>query len=88
METTKPTMLHWGWKAVGDPTFCEDCAIGKAKQKAVKKTTSMHATKPGERLFVDISSTSAGGKRYWGMVMDDYSRYKCVEILKYWRIVS
>ena len=79
METTKTTMMYWGWKTEGDPTFCKDCAIGKAKQKAVKKTTSTHATKPGERLFVDISSvnaTSAGGRRYWGMVVDDYSRYK------------
>ena len=24
METTKTTMLHWGWKIEGDPTFCKD----------------------------------------------------------------
>ena len=54
METTRTTMQHWGWKTDGDLTFCKDCTIGKAKQKAVKKTTSTHATKPRERLFVGL----------------------------------
>ena len=67
------------------PHFAKIVQSGKAKQKAVKKVTSTHATKPGERLFVDISSvnaTSAGGKRYWGMVVDNYSRYKWSVFLK------
>ena len=67
MDATKATMLHWGWKIKGKTSQCEDCIIGKAKQKSVKKSTNTHATKPGERLFVDISSvnaTSAGGRRY------------------------
>ena len=85
MDATKATMSHWGWKIKGKTSQCEDCIIGKAKQKSVKKSTNTHATKPGERLFVDISSvnaTSAGGRRYWGMVVDDYSRFKWSVFLK------
>ena len=33
METTKLTTLHWGWKAVGDPTFCKDCAQLEKRSK-------------------------------------------------------
>ena len=79
MEATKAMVQHWGWKVKGTTTLCEDCIIGKAKQKSVKKSTNTQSTHPGERLFVDISSvnaTSAGGKKYWGMVVDDYSRFK------------
>jgi hypothetical protein len=44
---------------------CEGCGFAKAKAKAVSKTTSTKATKPGERLFLD---TSANIK--WIQVLD------------------
>ena len=34
---------------------CEGCCRANARAKAVRKSTNVRATKPGERLFVDTS---------------------------------
>ncbi len=48
---------------------------GKVK-KNIPKTTQVKATRPGERLFVDISSMknrSLGGSKFWALVVDNFS---------------
>ena len=45
----------------------------------MSKAPRAFSSKPGERLYLDISSvdaTSGGGNRYWAIVVDDYSRFK------------
>ena len=51
---------------------CEDCIIGKARQKNLPKVDdTKKATKPGERMSFDISSiknVSFGGAKFWLLV--------------------
>ena len=58
--------------------LCEDCALGKAKQRAVSKKAVPRLQILGERLFFDVSSPSTltfGGKCHWLLVIDNYSTY-------------
>jgi hypothetical protein len=65
---------------------CEGCGfLAKAKAKAVSKTTSTKATKPGERLFLDTSgpfSPTLNGYKCWIQVVDDFTRYGFCEFNK------
>jgi hypothetical protein len=52
----------------GTKMHCGACALAKAKAKAVPKTTATKSSKPGGRLFLDISGPyleSVGGIKYW-----------------------
>ena len=75
-ETMKRKAHNLGWKLNKNnykPT-CMSCAIGKSKQKNVPKTTQVKADRPGERLFIDISSMkmrSLGGSKFWALIVDD-----------------
>jgi hypothetical protein len=56
---------------------CEGCALAKAKAKSVSKISSIRATLPGERLYVDISGPykqTYVGSKYWILFVDDFSR--------------
>ena len=57
-DVTCRTLQRLGWKLEGpvNRLSCMSCAIGKAKQKKVAKWTQTKASKPGERLYMDISS--------------------------------
>ncbi len=47
-------------------------------KKRIPKTTQVKATRPGERLFVDISSMknrNLGGSKFWALVVDDFSDF-------------
>ena len=85
--TLKQTALRLNWDLLDadHSDECISCAIGKAKQKKVSKTTESKETKVGERLFIDISSVnieSYGGSRYWAIVVDDYSNYEWCVFMK------
>ena len=57
---------------------CEGCGFAKAKAKAVSKTTTNKAEKPGERLFLDTTgpfTPTLKGYRYWIQVVDDKTRH-------------
>ena len=74
-----------GWKVKGDYKACEGCLIGKVKQKRVNKLPKKRSENPGEKLYIDISSvnaTSSGGAKYWGMMVDDCTRFKWSRFLK------
>ena len=80
MDSTRETMKYWGWKVTKGAHTCEECIMAKARQKNVKKVRSHGVAKSaGERLFIDISSvakTSAGGKKFWALIVDDQTRMK------------
>ena len=67
----------WEWW-VARYKQCEDCALGKAKQRAVGKKAVPRSQVSGERLFFDISSPTTptfGGKHHWLLVIDNCSNY-------------
>ncbi len=77
IKTTKATAekLKWNLTTKTMP-LCGACALAKARAKGVSKTTSIKATRPGERLFVDLSGPykkSQANSEYWMLVIDDYS---------------
>ena len=79
-DVTCRTLQKLGWKLEGpvNRLSCMSCAIEKSKQKKVAKWTQTKASKPGERLFIDISSMkerSLGGSKFWALIVDDYSDY-------------
>src|SRR6056300_736434 len=72
------TAKFYGWKLKGDFKTCQDCAMAKARQKNIAKTTSTKSTVGGERLFLDIASvnqSSFGGNQYWILVLDNFSGF-------------
>jgi len=51
----------------GTKMHCGACALAKSKAKAVPKTAATKSSKPGKRLFLDISGPylgSVGGSKY------------------------
>ena len=74
MKTTADFM---GIKLTGKLPPCETCAQAKIRQVYVpKKKKKQVPSRPGYRLFIDISSfkhESIGGKRNWLIVVDEFS---------------
>ena len=58
---------------------CEACAKAKIRQRNVqKKKIKKMPTKPGYRVFIDISSfkqVSRGGNKHWLIMVDEFSDY-------------
>ena len=80
-ETTKHTASYYGLRLTGTMTKCEHCALAKARQKNVSKTSDPEnkATSVGERLYIDISSVNKptfSGKTFWLLVVDEYLAWK------------
>ena len=73
----KTTAEYMGIKLTGKLEPCEACAQAKIKQANVpKKKEKQVPSRPGYRLFIDISSfkhESMGGKRHWLIVVDEFS---------------
>ena len=73
----KTTADYMGIKLTGKLEQCEACAQAKIRQANVpKKKEKQVPSRPGYRLFIDISSfkhESMGGKRHWLVVVDEFS---------------
>ena len=73
----RPTADYMGIKLTGKLEPCEMCAQAKITQANVpKKKEKQVPSRPGYRLFIDISSfkhESMGGKRHWLIVVDEFS---------------
>ena len=73
----KTTADYMGIKLTGKLPPCETCAQAKIRQAYVpKKKKKQVPSRPGYRLFIDISSfkhESIGGKRNWLIVVDEFS---------------
>ena len=85
----KSTAAKYGWKIMDMETAsdkpCPHCATAKIRQTNINKESGTRATKPGERLFVDISSvngTSLGGSKFFALIIDQYSSFKWGLFLK------
>ena len=77
-DRLKRTAMIHGLKLKGELKVCEDCAIAKARQKNVNQDWKEGSQKPGERVYLDISSIkdkSYSGSRFWVLVVDDYTDY-------------
>jgi len=64
---------------------CENCAIGKMRQKNVAKGPKQKLTKPGYRMYIDLMSSkyiSAGGSKYWLLAVDEARHMKFSMFLK------
>ena len=74
----KATATRLGYKLKGEVHTCENCAIGKSKQKNVPQVSPNKATCKGDRISLDITSvqtTSFGGAKFWLMVQDAFTGY-------------
>ena len=73
----RTTAKNMGIKLTGKLEPCEICAQAKIRQANVpKKKEKQVPSRPGYRLFIDISSfihESMGGKRHWLIVVDEFS---------------
>ena len=74
-----PRTKKLGIQTTGKLNPCEHCARGKIIQANITKVSkSQQAKNPGERIFIDISSImypSAGGKKYWLLIVDEATDY-------------
>ena len=73
----RTTAENMGIKVTGKLERCEICAQAKIRQANImKKKEKQVSSRPGYRLFIDISSfkhESMGGKRHWLVAVDDFS---------------
>ena len=73
----RTTADYMGIKLTGKLEPCETCTQAKIRQANVpKKKEKQVPSRPGYRLFIDISSfkhESMGGKRHWLIVVDEFS---------------
>ena len=84
-DATRKMAAAFGIKVTGSMELCDACALAKGKQKNVSKDTSVSSTRPGERLYIDLSSVNAisvGGSKYMAMIVDDHTRFKWAFFLK------
>ena len=86
LQSIQRLAKKYGWTLTGKFNRCCDaCAYAKGKQKNVNKSTTKRASRPCERLFIDLSgpfSPTLRGKKYWFMCVDDYSRKKWSRFIK------
>ena len=75
----KPTANYMKLKLIGRLPPCKICAKAKIRQRNIpKKKMKKLPTRPGYRVFIDISSfkhVSRGGNRHWLIVVDEFSDY-------------
>ena len=75
----KRTVNYMKLKLIGRLPPCEACAKAKIRQRNVqKKKIKKMPTKPGYRVFIDISSfkqVSRGGNKHWLIMVDEFSDY-------------
>ena len=75
----KPTANYMKFKLIGRLPPCEVCAKAKIRQRNVqKKKIKKMPTKPGYRVFIDISSfkqVSRVGNKHRLIIVDEFSDY-------------
>jgi len=83
-EVTKLTGNYMNLKIKGKMENCENCAIGKMRQKNVPKGPK-ETTKPGYLMYIYLTSskyTSPGGSKYWFLAVDEATHMKFSMFLK------
>jgi hypothetical protein len=72
------TANSYDWKLLGKIETCEDCAVGKSKQKRINKQWLKSSKNSRERLYIKISSIkneSFGDSKFWDSIIDDCTNY-------------
>jgi transposase InsO family protein len=79
MATGVPKITH-------PEQVCHGCLAGKQTRKAFPYTTSFRADKPLQLVYVDwcgpITPATPAGNNYFMLLVDDFSRWMCVYMLK------
>ena len=81
----RQTAKKENWFLVNSFKVCDACCKAKNRQMNVPQAVSHTATKPAERLFLDISFVnhrSLGGNKFWLLIVDDLTRMKWSFFLK------
>jgi len=84
-EVTKLMGNYMKLKIKGKMENCENCGIRKMRQKNVKKGPKEKSTKPGYRIYIDITLSkyiSAGGSKFWFLSVDEATHMKFSMFLK------
>jgi len=84
-EMVKLTGNYMKLSIRGKMDNCENCAIGKMRQKNVEKGLKEESSKPGFRFYIEITVskfTSAGGSKYWFLEVDEATHMKFRLFLK------
>ena len=67
------TAKYYGVQITGVVMKCLSCSLEKIRQKNIPKKNEKTVTKPGDRMYLDISSIkdeSFGGRKHWAMLVD------------------
>ena len=78
-ETTNMTAKKLSLNIKPHENICENCIMGKQRQKYIPKNTEFKAEKAGKRVYFDISSIqykSLGGSKFWLLFVDKYTGFK------------
>ena len=73
------TAKHLQYSINGTLEVCEDCTTAKSKQKLLHKVAEERNLKPGEMIYIDISSQkklSYGGSKNWILIQDSDTKQK------------
>jgi len=84
-EMVKLTGNYMKLSIRGKTDNCENCAIGKMRQKNVEKGPKEKSSELGFRFYIDIALskfTSAGGSKYWFLAVDEATHMKFSLFLK------
>ena len=68
------TAKHYKVNLTGKVNNCLSCSLEKIIQKNIPKKNQDKSNKPGERMYLDISSMrkpSMGGRQHWAMLVDE-----------------
>ncbi|KAJ0532731.1 putative RNA-directed DNA polymerase [Helianthus annuus] len=76
-----------GMPCINNPKqMCEGCMVAKQTRKPVPKESQWRATKPLELVHADlcgpITPQTYGGNRYFLLIVDDFTRFMWVYLLK------
>jgi transposase InsO family protein len=68
------------------PETCEACHLGKSHRTPLPQQSTTRSTAPLELVHMDVCGPfrvpSAGGSRYWLLIVDDYSRWAFLRTMK------
>ena len=79
------TAKHCNVNSTGKVNNCLSCSLEKLRQKNIPNKNEDKSEKPGERMYLDISSMrkpSMGGRQHWVMLVDEAIKYKKSFFLK------
>src|SRR5437588_4197938 len=83
----KNGQLHEISTLTGTPAFCEPCIIAKMKKLPFKASGETRTTCPFKLVHADvggpITPISREGYRYWLVIVDDFTRFLWVYLMKH-----